>query len=130
VTDGATVTVFHDGSKTILSSETADVLRKQCEAQLMSADSILRLAVSKPFIERLRKQGLAVEIEYDVSKVFVINNKTIEIKHLLIPLSGDLAGSITTIFYGMNEYESGPDRNRRGSDELLSLVRELELDKQ
>lgn len=125
----AIVAVFHNGSRTILDSQAANELRKRCEAQLMSADSILRLAVSKSFIEGLRRQGLAVEIEYQIPKVLAKGNRTIEIKRLLIPLSGDLAGPITTIFYGTKEYESGPYRNSRGSEELLNLVQELGLDK-
>lgn len=98
-----------------------------CEAQVDGADSVLRLGVSAQSIQALRRDAWVLEIVYPAPRRFAsaAGGRGIEASRLLIPLSGELSGSVTTVFYGNPEYQAGPLRNRQGSDEIARLVKSL-----
>jgi hypothetical protein len=98
-----------------------------CEAQARSAGSVLRLAVSADTIAAQRREALALEILYPAPRQFVMaaGNRSLTVSRLLIPLSGELSGSMSTIFWGNPNYESGPLRNALGTAELARLVQTL-----
>jgi len=102
-------------------------LVQACEQQVLGATSVLRLGVSSATIEQQRRIGLAVELSYEQPRRFVLAGmgRTIEVSHMLIPLAGDLAGGITTVFFGNPQYQAGPLRNDQGTAELARLVKSL-----
>ena len=124
---GVQAVVYEDGRKYELS---ADALRSSglldaCEAQVRGATSVLRLGVSSATIEAQRNAGLALEIAYPAPQHFVLamGGRTIDVTRILIPLAGELSGSVSTIFFGTPGYESGPLRHSQGTAELVRLVR-------
>ena len=95
-----------------------------CEAQVRGADGVLRLAVSNDTIAVLQRDAMTVELVYAEPRTFAlaVGGGSIVANRLLVPLSGELAGSITTIFHGNPEYRAGPLRNQRGSAGIASAV--------
>jgi len=124
------LTLFDHGRRTAVAAvdPTARELVARCEDQLLTADNILRLAVTPALIQNIQDKELAVEIRYREPKDFLIpfNQQTLHPLRLLIPLTGELAGGVTTIFHGTAQYGAGPYRNRRGTENLLKLVNRLE----
>ena len=103
-----------------------------CETQLQTASEILRLAVGPSLLRDLRDREWVVEITYSTTRTWPSpfpNRPPLRIRRLLIPLSGDLAGSMTTIFLGDAEYVAGPYRNHRGTRELEILAARLDSTK-
>ena len=98
-----------------------------CEEQLQAADGMLRLATTPALIQQIREEEVAVEIVYSRPATFTVsfNRQTLHPLRLLIPLTGDLAGAVTTIFHGKTQYEAGPYRNRKGTAEIVALVARL-----
>lgn len=124
------VVVVHDhGRQTRLALDSPRVreLAGQIEDQLRTADSVLRLAVTPQRIQNILDKEVAVEILYGSTATFTVSalEREVSTKRLLIPLTGDLSGEVTTIFYGVDRYEAGPYRNRRGSEPLRLLVAAL-----
>lgn len=100
-------------------------LVRACEAQLTGADGILRLAVQDSLIATLRDTELTLEIHYPAPRRFTLDmgGRTLELSRLLIPLSGEYAGPVTTLFYGTEDHWSaGPLRNSRGTEALQALI--------
>jgi hypothetical protein len=122
----ATVTLYSGGKKTQINQKAGELIAS-AEAQLRSADAIIRLAVTPELIRNLQTNGTALEIRYGKPKFFVLSiGRTIEAQRLLIPLSGELSGEITTIFYGgPSSYVAGPYRNKKGTAEITKLVSEI-----
>lgn len=122
----AAIVVHDHGRQTrlTLDSPKARELAGRCEEQLRTADSVLRLAVTPQRIQEILDKEVAVEVLYGSTATFTVSfgMREIKIRRLLIPLTGELAGEVTTIFYGNKRYEAGPYRNRRGSEEIRALV--------
>jgi hypothetical protein len=98
------------------------------ENQLKTANSIFKLAVGENLIRDLYKNEISVEIRYPKLKTFIIpiNNLEIKAQRLLIPITGEFAGKITTIFYGnASFYSSGPYVNSEGTKDFEYLVESL-----
>lgn len=122
-------TAYLDGRRTPLPAERvqASGLVALCEAQLTGADGVLRLGVSSQSIDALRRDVPVLEIVYPAAKRFrvAVGGREISASRLLIPLGGDLAGSITTLFYGNPDYQSGPLRNTQGTGKIAGLVKSM-----
>ena len=120
---------YLDGRRTTLPADRvlASGLVALCEAQLTGADGVLRLGVSSQSIEALRREVPVLEITYPAAKHFRLapGGREISASRLLIPLGGDLAGSITTLFFGNPDYQSGPLRNTKGTAEIAGLVKSM-----
>ena len=120
---------YLDGRRTTLPADRvlASGLVALCEAQLTSADGVLRLGVSSQSIEALRREVPVLEITYPAAKQFrlALGGREISASRLLIPLAGDLAGSITTLFYANPDYQSGPLRNSKGTADIAGLVKSM-----
>ena len=120
---------YLDGRRTTLPADRvlASGLVALCEAQLTGADGVLRLGVSSQSIDTLRREVPVLEIIYPAAKHFrlALAGREISASRLLIPLGGDLAGSITTLFYGNPDYQSGPLRNTKGTAEIAGLVKSM-----
>ena len=118
-----------NGHRTALPAErvVASGLLALCEAQLTGADGVLRLGVSTQSIDVLRRDVPVLEITYPAPKHFrvALGGREVSASRLLIPLAGDLAGSVTTIFYGNPDYQSGPLRNTKGTAEIAGLVQSM-----
>lgn len=122
--------VFDHGKRLAVAGDSpaARELVSRCEEQLRMADTVLRLAVSPSLLQNLREQELVVEILYAEPRTLARDHPghtTLRVGRLLIPLTGDLSGEITTIFQGESRYLSGPYRNRQGTAELKELVDKL-----
>ena len=119
--------VYADGQRTVLSGEAlrSSGLVEACESQLISADNVLRLAVFPAMIDAQRRAGLAVEVVYPAPRTFTLaaGGRSVQASRLLVPLTGELAGEVTTIFVGSPEYQAGPFRNRQGTVALAILAR-------
>lgn len=102
----------------------------ECEHQLESANDLLRLAVSPSRLDGLRDKEWVVEVTFAQARVVQspFGRSPLRVRRLLIPLSGDLAGPLTTIFYGDAQYVSGPYRNDHGTGKLVQLAAELGFD--
>ena len=120
---------YLDGRRTPLPAAQvqASGLVALCEAQLTGADGVLRLGVSSQSIDALRRDGPVLEITYPAPQQFrlVVGGREISASRLLIPLAGDLAGGVTTIFFGNPDYQSGPLRNAKGTAEIAGLVKSM-----
>jgi hypothetical protein len=131
--DSPMITIYQRGKAVTVSPEHKQYaqLLAECERRLQYANNILRLAVDKHTIRQLQKTEVSVEIQYPMAKHFSIafNQREITVQRLLIPLSGDLAGEISTIFYADDEgYRSGPYRSDMGSEPIAELVKTLGID--
>jgi hypothetical protein len=126
------VSVYVRGQQRDLAPDAVEVreLVTRCEQQLRDADDLLKLAVTPQTIRRIQATEVALEIRYRTPPTLQVaaNGLTLRPLRLLIPLTGELAGSVTTIFHGRNAYDAGPYRNRAGTGQLASLVRELGVD--
>ena len=124
------VTIFDHGKQIAVASPEVTVreLVARCEERLQTADGILRLAVTPALIQDIQDKELAVEIRYREPKDFLIpfNHQTLHPLRLLIPLTGEFAGGITTVFHGTTQYGAGPYRNKRDTEDLVKLVTQLE----
>ncbi|ASJ74563.1 hypothetical protein [Granulosicoccus antarcticus] len=87
----------------------------QIETSLISADSVLRLAVDKHFINRIINEQSALEILYPTIREFetAFNGKWLTLDRILVPLNGEFADNVTTIFHGTRNYTSGPLSHQR-----------------
>lgn len=104
---------------------TAEAIRQLCEVKLESATDLLKLAVQRSLIDRLRQDEQAIEIFYPRPATLTIRGRQVTIDRLLIPLTGDFAGARTTIFYGEGDYTSGPAINPTSPDDLAEAARPL-----
>lgn len=92
---------------------------------LEGAEAVLRLAVSEATMARLRQSEVVLEIHFEETQSFVIaglRGRSEAGRRLLVPLTGELAHEMATIFVGDREYRSGPYRNPRGIGALRRLV--------
>ncbi len=101
----------------------AEAVRQLCEAKLEEATDLLKLAVQRSLIDRLRLDEQAIEIFYPRPATLTIRGRQVTIDRLLIPLTGDFAGTRTTIFYGDGEYASGPAIYPASPDDLGEAAR-------
>jgi len=128
-TETSHVDLYINGKKTSLSLSKPEVQQivQTCEEQLQQADGILRLAVSSEAIEEIKQSAAALEILYGSPKTFVIgfNKNTVEVDRLLIPLTGDFAAQVTTIFLGKGKYMAGPYRNKTGTSAIQSILEQM-----
>ncbi len=122
--------IIHDRGKSLElgpdAPEAAELISR-CEDQLRTADGMLRLAVTSRRIEEIRRSVKAVEILYSKPAAFTLSHsgRKVEVQRLMIPLTGELAGEVTTIFHGKEAYGAGPLRNRRGTAEIQQVVERL-----
>ena len=128
--DRVSVRIFRQGQEQVLSPEREEVgaLVRLCEEQIASANDVLRLAVGDGTIRDLRLAQTVVEIIFPEPKSITVEllGSPVEVQRLLVPLSGELAGDVTTIFYGSGSgYRSGPLRNRTGTAGLVALTDKL-----
>src|SRR5262245_46289008 len=125
----ASVTLYDRGRQVDLSPALPAVqeLVAHCEKQLETADDILRLAVTPSLIQEVRAKELAVEIRYAEPKAFVIafNKQTLRPLRLMVPLTGEYAGEVTTIFHGTTQYGAGPYRNSSGTAAIRAIAETL-----
>jgi hypothetical protein len=127
--EGISITVYIKGKKTAISLDKPEAQKiiEICEAQLQQADGILRLAVASHLIDSIKNNDAALEIIYKNPKAFFINlnKKNVETDRLFVPLEGDFAGGMTTIFHGKGSYAAGPYRNKDGTGEISSLLEKM-----
>jgi hypothetical protein len=119
--------VLHQGGRatTIAKNGPAvDAVVQEVEAQLRSADGVLRLGVTPELIEQLEKDEIVVEIQYrdPPSLIVGFNKNTVRPRRLLVPLTGDYAEGMTTIFHATKEFDAGPYRNSKGVAALKQLI--------
>jgi len=124
------VEIYHAGQKYTLpfDQDAVQDLVRHCEEQLRSADSILRMAVSDHTVRGLKEKETVIEISFRKPKTFSVgfSNQKIEVRRFLIPITGELAGAVTTIFHGSgSKYASGPLRNSRGTSPISTIVERL-----
>lgn len=106
----------------------ASELVARCTEQFESADGILRMAVSEHTIQELTSNETVVELWFAEPRAFVIgfNNRSVVAQRVLVPLTGELAGDVTTLFYGSGRsWAAGPLRNRRGTAAIAELAEAL-----
>jgi len=137
ITDGAadsaafSVTLYDHGRQIQLTAnqQVTEKIVALCAEQLSNANGVLRLAVTPQLIDDLKQRERTLEIVYDEPQSFVIafNNNKFEASRLLIPLSGDYAANITTIFVGDAQYKHGPYRNSQGVANIIALVEQMGL---
>ncbi|HEX9871659.1 MAG TPA: hypothetical protein VGC99_24270 [Candidatus Tectomicrobia bacterium] len=127
--DKVSVTIYDRGKQLNLAADVAAVqeLVSRCEAQMRTADTMLKLAVTPQLIANLRRQEVTIEIRYSQPQTFIIsfNGQTVEPMRILIPLTGEFAQGVTTIFYGRDQYAHGPYRNSQGQHEISTVVAKL-----
>lgn len=121
------VIIYDRGKPIVFSPDTGGIreLVAHCEERLRTADGILRLAVTPHRISEMQQKEVAIEIHYSQPQTFVIpfNGQTLQPTRLLIPLTGDLAQGVSTIFHGSEaQYVAGPYRNSKGNKEIGTLV--------
>jgi hypothetical protein len=117
-----TVILYDHGEALVLDAEPSVSLIERCERDVAAADDVLRLAVSDATTRELKQQELVLEVVYPAVRTISSRGRALEISRLLVPLSGNLAGELTTIFYGTAGYRHGPLRRRLSSEELRSLA--------
>ena len=120
------VFIYSQGREIPLSQEGhyAKSISDECESILLGADSVLRLAIDPEYIRKIKRQGYAVEVVYDNQHEVQIANlrRQISLSRILIPLEGELAGEVATVFFGDGGYKSGPFRNSVGTASLAAKV--------
>lgn len=123
------INVYTKGKKTAISLDKPETQKiiEICEEQLKQADGILRLAVASTLIESIKNNDAALEIIYRNPKTFFItfNKNNVEADRLFIPLTGDFAGGLTTIFHGRGSYAAGPYRNKDGTAAISSILEKM-----
>lgn len=129
---GVTVSVYRGGQRYTpsVNNDSVRALVKRCEEQVESSDGVLRLAVEEHLIKELMANETVVEIVFDEVRTYRVasRNRSVDLNRMLIPITGDLAGEVTTIFYGKGSgYSSGPLRNAAGSAPVSELVESLGL---
>lgn len=101
-------------------------LVQACESTLLAADNVLRLMPTEALLGELRASATSVEIRYPSRKRFVLGpplSRTLEASALLVPVTGEYAGSPATIFYDDGDgYAAGPLRSDRGSSAVAEAV--------
>ncbi len=122
------IAVHHQGRRLPVPSDSATAveLGSLCLRQFETADSVLRLAVGKATIGDLRRHETAVELWFEPARDLTVGStgRTLTVHSILIPVSGELAGEVTTLFYATGSaYASGPLRNSAGTSQLGELVR-------
>lgn len=128
--DELQVLVFEDGRSQALD---LDAVRRSgllavCEGQLRGSTSVLRLAVSNETVRHMQNAGLSLELRYPQSQRFVLGalgDRVVPASRVFVPLSGELAGDVSTWFLGDPAYRSGPLRNKAGTAELARHVQAL-----
>jgi hypothetical protein len=98
-------------------------LIEAAESTVAEADAVLRLAAGEAALLTIR-QGLALEVRYSSPRTIEVpkRQRTDEFDRLLIPLTGELAVDISTVFFGKGRFESGPLRSPRPVAELREQV--------
>jgi hypothetical protein len=123
------VIIYDHGKPLWLSADKPAVqgLVALAEERLHSADNLLRLAVTPGLITGIQQSELVIEFRYARPHTLEIpfRKKTITLERLLIPLTGDFAEGVTTIFLGYPEYAAGPYRSKGTPDQLRKLAEEL-----
>lgn len=122
----ASVIVYDRGRRQPVARDARGVaeLVAACEDRLREADGSLRLAVSRQLIDKIQATETALEIVYPEQRTFELTRlggRTVRARRLLIPLTGELAGEVTTLFVGDARYENGPLRIRQDTEELRRL---------
>jgi hypothetical protein len=128
----SSVTIYDRGEITRLPADRdeSQLLITLAEDRLRSANNVLRLAVTPGLIAGIQRSELAVEIGYAQPQTFAIfGKKEIKPKQLLLPLTGDFAEGVTTIFVGYPQYAAGPYRARGAPDRLRELVNRLQSER-
>ena len=96
------------------------------ERAVGAGETVLRLAVSEQMLDDIRSRQRSVEIDYGEVRTFrpaAMQGRELPIRRMLIPLSGQLAGQITTIFMDPGGgYEAGPLRAAVSTGELETAV--------
>jgi len=91
-----------------------------------AASSVLRLAVTPELLRRLRENEQALEVDFGKPRVFRLAaplERELRARRLLIPLTGELAGAMTTILWDDGGgYRAGPLRAEKPTDDLADLV--------
>ncbi|HYC53894.1 MAG TPA: hypothetical protein VEL28_03040 [Candidatus Binatia bacterium] len=91
-----------------------------------AADNVLRLAVTPEMLDKVRSADGAVEITFAEVRTFTpaaLQGREIRARRLMVPLSGELAGPVTTIFVDDGSgYEAGPLRAPVPTEELARLA--------
>lgn len=108
------VTLYRSGRAEALERpEVARAVVEECEAEILRADGVLRLAVGEALIADLRRGETTIEVEYASTRTFRLPglaDREVLVERLMIPLTGDLARGVTTILVGRPQYLSGPFR--------------------
>jgi hypothetical protein len=122
------LTVHRDGSavRVDVGAPGGRALLEACEKRVAAANSVLRLAVTPELLRRLRENEQALEVDFGKPRVFQLGaplERELRARRLLIPLTGELAGGMTTILWDDGGgYRAGPLRAEMPTDDLASLV--------
>jgi len=101
-------------------------LQRDCETLFLSADDILKEAVTKWTLQRTRADN-AIELLYEEKqhfKVRVAPTKSMHVDGLLIPLK-PLHGNTAVIYHRLGSYSAGPLINTAGKQMIDQLTETL-----
>ncbi|HYB98732.1 MAG TPA: hypothetical protein VEC57_06305 [Candidatus Limnocylindrales bacterium] len=122
------VVVYEGGQRRALPVQDASTaaLLQAVEDSVHAADAVLRLAVTPQLVETLRNDHGCVEVTYPEPRRFtlpLLQGREVLAQRLLVPLTGELAGTMTTILLDPGSgYRAGPLRASRPTQPLARLA--------
>lgn len=125
--DNVKINLYESGSVTVY-NKNFDDLKPFIDNVFKNTDEILRLYADAEYLNNIKNNYSAIEIEFSEAKPFQSSaTGQINLKKIFIPLSGDLAGNqdspIVTLIIGENsEYISSPFRANNALNSLNEMV--------
>lgn len=122
------ILVYQSGARREIdaSSSHGRALLEAIDQAIARANNVLQLAVTPAFVADLREHETCVEIAFATAhtwKPAALPHYEVQARRLLVPLSGDLAGSVTTIFYDPGSgYAPGPLGVPAESSEIAGML--------
>lgn len=122
------ITVHRDGSPRPVAkgSPEAAAIWKAVLERLEGAETPLRLAVSEDLVRSLRTAETSIEFAWDAPVSVTparLGGRTLEFRRLILPLTGELAGDLSTLVLGdADTWRSGPFRAALPTAPLLEIV--------
>lgn len=122
------MTVYDHGKTVRLDTGTREArhIAGECTRLLQTATGVLRLVVTPELIDRLKRGEYGLEIipaqEASV-EMARLPDQTVSYTRMFIPLSGDFAENVATVFTGRGEtYNSVPYRNNASVKAMRSYI--------